>query len=185
MKTFPTEVYWGTFTHPNFTHPMHLAKNDKGLCVVTWPQESEDTLRLWIDKYIPDAILIFNQQQLSDDKKQLKEYFDGQRKEFTLPLDFRGTQFQTAVWQVLTQIPFGQTWSYSAVAEQINNPNAVRAVGAAIGANPIPIIVPCHRVIGKNKTLTGFAGGLSIKETLLKLEGYSDYSKKGHARFQF
>ena len=103
---------------------------------------------------------------------QLDEYFAGRRQHFDLPLDLRhGTVFQQAVWQALCSIPFGQTTSYGALAGRIGRPKAVRALGAAVGANPLGIIVPCHRVIGADGSLTGYAGGLDRKTALLHLEG--------------
>jgi methylated-DNA-[protein]-cysteine S-methyltransferase len=101
---------------------------------------------------------------------QLRAYFMGQRKTFELTLAFEGTEFQKKVWTALCSIPYGQTISYKELAERIGNPKAVRAVGAANGANPIPIIVPCHRVIGSDGSLTGFGGGLPLKKRLLELE---------------
>jgi methylated-DNA-[protein]-cysteine S-methyltransferase len=100
----------------------------------------------------------------------LNEYFAGTRHEFDLPLTFQGTDFQKQVWAALLTIPFGQTRSYSEIATQIGNVNAVRAVGAANGRNPISIVAPCHRVIGASGDLTGFAGGLANKMLLLSLE---------------
>lgn len=108
---------------------------------------------------------------LSATEKQLAEYFAGRRRFFDLPLSPQGTEFQTEVWLALRRIPFGETVSYQALARNIGRPKAVRAVGAANGANPISIVVPCHRVIGKNGRLTGFGGGLQAKADLLKLEG--------------
>ena len=102
--------------------------------------------------------------------KQLDEYFDGSRQDFDLPVSPDGTEFQRRVWQALQQIPYGETWSYGELAKYIGNPNASRAVGAANGLNPIPIIIPCHRVIGSNGKLTGFGGGLKTKALLLDLE---------------
>lgn len=101
---------------------------------------------------------------------QLKAYFAGKLTQFDLSLAPEGTPFQQSVWNALLTIPYGETTSYSAIARQIGRPNAIRAVGAANGANPIPIIIPCHRVIGSNGKLTGFGGGLPTKEHLLKLE---------------
>ena len=101
---------------------------------------------------------------------QLDEYFAGARKSFNLPLRPRGTEFQHKVWQALQHIPFGDTWSYGELASYLNKPRALRAVGAANGLNPIPIIIPCHRVIGSNGKLTGFGGGLEMKAYLLNLE---------------
>ena len=104
-------------------------------------------------------------------KQQLSEYFEGKRKIFDLPLDPAGTDFQKSVWACLLTIPFGQTVSYRDIAERINKPKSVRAVGAANGKNQIGLIVPCHRVIGSDLTLTGYAGGLERKAWLLKHEG--------------
>ncbi|ODS05323.1 methylated-DNA--[protein]-cysteine S-methyltransferase [Vibrio scophthalmi] len=103
-------------------------------------------------------------------KTQLEEYFLGIRNQFDLPLAAVGTPFQMQIWQALTTIPFGETWSYQDLANAIGNPKAVRAVGLANGKNPISVIVPCHRVIGKNGKLTGYAGGVERKAALLKLE---------------
>jgi methylated-DNA-[protein]-cysteine S-methyltransferase len=102
--------------------------------------------------------------------RQLQAYFGGERKEFDLPLAPEGTQFQLKVWRSLRIIPYGETISYGQLAERIGNPKAVRAVGLANGCNPIPIIIPCHRVIGSDGSLTGFGGGLSTKRKLLDLE---------------
>jgi methylated-DNA-[protein]-cysteine S-methyltransferase len=102
---------------------------------------------------------------------QLSEYFAGRRRRFDLPLAPRGTEFQRRVWRALTEIPYGKTISYGELARRIDKPSASRAVGLANGANPLPIIVPCHRVIGADGSLTGFGGGLPIKRKLLALEG--------------
>ncbi|MFK8033757.1 MAG: methylated-DNA--[protein]-cysteine S-methyltransferase [Hyphomicrobiales bacterium] len=102
---------------------------------------------------------------------QLAAYFAGELIQFDLPLRLKGTDFQNKVWTTLLEIPFGRTWSYGQLASCIKKPNASRAVGAANGANPIPIIIPCHRVIGADNSLTGFGGGIETKEFLLKHEG--------------
>lgn len=113
----------------------------------------------------------YSESQLSQQvKKQLQDYLDGKITEFDVPLGAKGTKFQQQVWQALCDIPYGETRSYGDIAKSIGNPKAVRAVGAANGKNPISIIVPCHRVIGANGKLTGYAGGLSRKEWLLTLE---------------
>jgi methylated-DNA-[protein]-cysteine S-methyltransferase len=111
-------------------------------------------------------------------KRQLQEYFEGKRKSFDLPLDQQGTTFQKSIWNKLIKIPFGQAVSYRDIADMVNNRNAVRAVGAANGKNPIAIIVPCHRVIGADRTLTGYAGGLQRKAWLLKHEGIAFKSNR-------
>jgi methylated-DNA-[protein]-cysteine S-methyltransferase len=102
--------------------------------------------------------------------RQLKEYFAGKRADFDLPLAPEGTSFQRSVWERLREIPYGETISYGELAKRVGNPKASRAVGAANGCNPIPIVIPCHRVIGANGKLTGFGGGLPTKEKLLALE---------------
>lgn len=102
--------------------------------------------------------------------RQLEEYFAGQRKEFSLPLAPKGTEFQLRVWQALLQIPYGETRSYGELAAMVGNPKACRAVGGANHRNPLSILIPCHRVVGTGGSLTGYAGGLSVKEFLLKLE---------------
>ena len=104
-------------------------------------------------------------------KQELTTYFASQLKEFSLPLDWHGTAFQESVWRALTAIPFGEAVSYADIARAIGRPQSARPIGRAVGRNPLPIIVPCHRVIGSDHTLTGFTGGLDIKVALLELEG--------------
>jgi len=112
-------------------------------------------------------------------REQLREYFDGTRHAFDLPLRPQGTAFQMTVWRTLATIPWGATWSYGDLARVIGKPDAVRAVGAANGRNPLPIVLPCHRVIGADGSLTGFGGGLPIKATLLRLEGALPTQRNG------
>jgi len=116
---------------------------------------------------------------------QLGEYFAGERRRFDLPLAPRGTDFQRQVWRALTEIPYGKTVSYGDLARHIGKPNAPRAVGLANGANPLPIIVPCHRVIGADGSLTGFGGGLPIKRRLLALEGAGPQVPSPQASFKW
>lgn len=106
-------------------------------------------------------------------KIQLEEYFSGKRKVFDLALELKGTDFQKSVWEAVNEIPFGQTTTYMKLSQRLGNPAAIRAVGAAIGANPVLVILPCHRIIGTNGQLTGYAGGLKRKQALLELEGYA------------
>lgn len=143
---------------------LKLVAHDQALVAVLWEHEIENRVKL--QHLIRDdqhPILLKVQQQLS-------EYFSGQREIFDLPLDFAGTDFQKQVWQALLTIPFGETRTYKQIAEHIGNVKAVRAVGAANGKNPISIIAPCHRVVGANGKLVGFAGGLENKQILLTLE---------------
>jgi len=110
-------------------------------------------------------------QKVKEVFKQLQEYFKRERKEFDLPLEIIGTDFQKGVWNELTKIPYGETISYGELANRMGDKNLMRAVAAANGANPIPIIIPCHRVIGADGSLTGYGGGLDVKKKLLELEG--------------
>jgi methylated-DNA-[protein]-cysteine S-methyltransferase len=116
---------------------------------------------------------------------QLGEYFAGERRRFDLPLAPQGTEFQRRVWRALTEIPYGETVSYGELARRIGKPSAPRAVGLANGANPLPIIVPCHRVIGADGSLTGFGGGLPIKRKLLALEGAGPEESGPQAAFKW
>ncbi|MFT0694456.1 methylated-DNA--[protein]-cysteine S-methyltransferase [Acinetobacter bereziniae] len=143
---------------------LKLVAHDQALVAVLWENENPKRVRL--------AQLIENKNHpvLLETQQQLNEYFQGHRTHFDLALDFAGTEFQQKVWQALLTIPFGETRSYKQIAEQIGNVKAVRAVGAANGKNPISIIAPCHRVVGANGKLVGFAGGLENKDVLLKLE---------------
>ncbi|WP_420001943.1 methylated-DNA--[protein]-cysteine S-methyltransferase [Acinetobacter sp. LF10] len=143
---------------------LKLVAHDHALVAVMWDNEDHKRVRL--------AELIEDRQHpmLLRVKKQLEEYFAGQRQQFDLPLDFQGTDFQQQVWQALLTIPYGEKRSYKDIAVQIGNEKAVRAVGAANGKNPISIIAPCHRVIGSSGALVGFAGGLDKKQILLSLE---------------
>ena len=118
----------------------------------------------------PEPDWIYNEKPLADARQQLLEYFAGERTEFDLPLKLAGSEFQVSVLKALQAIPYGETVSYGEIARRIGRPKAVRAVGAANGRNPIPIVVPCHRVIGTSGDLTGFGGGLDTKEALLRLE---------------
>ncbi|MBM4204732.1 MAG: methylated-DNA--[protein]-cysteine S-methyltransferase [Gammaproteobacteria bacterium] len=120
--------------------------------------------------FAPDPQWVRDDDAFKDVQQQLLEYFAGERREFTVELDVQGTSFQKRVLEALRGIPYGETRSYKQVAERIGTPLAVRAVGAANGSNPIPLIIPCHRVIGSNGKLTGFGGGLPVKKYLLDLE---------------
>ena len=144
---------------------LKLVANGSRLAAILWENDKPGRVRLGPMSEAPDNPILLRTAQ------QLREYFAGDRHHFELDLEFVGTEFQKKVWAALLTIPFGETRSYSQIAEQIGNPSAVRAVGAANGKNPISIVAPCHRVIGASGKLTGFAGGLEAKEKLLTLEG--------------
>jgi methylated-DNA-[protein]-cysteine S-methyltransferase len=143
---------------------LKLVASDSGLAAILWENDDPSRVRL------QGAVEREDHPVLLDAQRQLAEYFTGTRRAFELKLDFQGTQFQREVWAALLTIPYGETRTYTQIARQIGKPEAVRAVGAANGRNPISIIAPCHRVIGANGSLTGFAGGLEIKARLLALE---------------
>ena len=142
--------------------PLLLAGDADGLTLISFPSGSREQKAkpAWREDAGPFAAAI----------RELREYFAGKRREFTVALKPRGTAFQLAVWQALRGIPYGETISYGELARRIGRPSASRAVGAANGANPLPIIVPCHRVIGADGSLTGFGGGVETKRFLLGLE---------------
>ena len=134
-------------------------------------EEEEQSLRSWALRWFPKCFLIRKRDQNSNAIRQLNEYLAGKRKTFTVPLHFMGTPFQLKVWDELRRIPYGETRSYGELAGRVGNLKAQRAVGMANNKNPIAILVPCHRVIGKDGSLTGYAGGLDLKRRLLELEG--------------
>ena len=141
-----------------------LVADDRGLAAILWQDDRPGRVRLGalVEKTDHPVLL--------ETERQLGEYFAGERRSFDVPLSFAGTDFQKRVWAALLAIPFGETRSYGEIAHQLGAPGASRAVGAANGRNPISIIAPCHRVVGSNGKLTGFAGGLDAKAFLLALE---------------
>lgn len=143
---------------------LKLVAGDHGLRAILWEQDAPTRVRIGavVEQQDHPALRLT--------ERQLCEYFAGTRTRFDLPLDFIGTVFQKRVWTALLTIPYGETRSYAQIAAQIGSPTAVRAVGAANGRNPISIIAPCHRVIGSNGSLTGFAGGIANKRYLLAFE---------------
>jgi methylated-DNA-[protein]-cysteine S-methyltransferase len=148
--------------------PLKLVASDEGLVAILWENDNPRRVRL------SELIERPEQSILIRTETELAEYFAGKRDVFTVPLDMRGTKFQRQVWEVLLGIPFGETRTYGQLANQLGNPKATRAVGAANGRNPLAILVPCHRVIGFSGELTGFAGGLDAKAHLLRLEKRDD-----------
>ncbi|MGJ9458430.1 methylated-DNA--[protein]-cysteine S-methyltransferase [Oceanobacillus sp. CF4.6] len=161
-------IYYDQLSMDGWT--MYIATTEKGLCFVGSQAEGYDAMKDWFARHRPRAVLIEDLNKVIVYKEQLVEYLRGERKVFDLQVDLIGTEFQTAVWDELQKIPFGETTSYSNIAEQINRPTSVRAVGTAIGANPVLIVVPCHRVISKSGKMGGYRGGISMKESLLQLE---------------
>ncbi|WBH15370.1 methylated-DNA--[protein]-cysteine S-methyltransferase [Sphingomonas radiodurans] len=149
---------------PSPTGDLTLVATDAGLAAILWDDDARMQARYAPRVAAPDHPVI------AAATRQLNEYFAGTRTAFDVPLDPTGTEFQRAVWTTLLAIPYGETRSYRDIARAIGRPTATRAVGAANGRNPLPIIAPCHRVIGANGALTGFGGGLPNKQLLLALE---------------
>jgi methylated-DNA-[protein]-cysteine S-methyltransferase len=143
---------------------LELVARGEGLAAILWEKDGPKRVRL--GERLEDR----NHPILRETERQLGEYFAGERTVFTITLDMAGTEFQKTVWDALLTIPFGQTRAYAEIARQIGNPKAYRAMGAANGRNPVSIIVPCHRAIGSDGQLHGFAGGLDAKRYLLALE---------------
>jgi methylated-DNA-[protein]-cysteine S-methyltransferase len=150
---------------PSPVGTLKLVANAQGLIAVLWENDDPKRVRL------ADAVHAPDHEFLLTAERELGEYFAGARTEFAVDLDFAGTPFQRKVWKALLEIPFGETRTYMHIATRVGSANGARAVGAAIGKNPVSIIAPCHRVVGSNGSLTGFAGGLDAKRYLLALEG--------------
>lgn len=151
--------------------PLALYGTAEGLMAIVFPRHSRVQVEAWLDRVIGSARIVDDGEALEGAIEQLGEYFAGTRREFDLELDMRGTDFQQRVWEAVRAVPYGQTRSYRQVAEAVGKPAATRAVGAANGANPLPLVVPCHRIIGSSGGLHGYGGGLDVKARLLELEG--------------
>ncbi|MBB6669615.1 methylated-DNA--[protein]-cysteine S-methyltransferase [Cohnella nanjingensis] len=163
-----TPVYWMLLEQEEWR--LHLAATEAGLAYVGSQDKSFEEMEEAVSRRLPRAEWIRDEDKLRPYAAAISAYLRGETRGFDLPHDFRGTPFQLAVWRALCEVPYGQTLSYSDIAHRIGKPAAVRAVGAAIGANPALITVPCHRVIGKGGALTGYRGGLAMKTRLLALE---------------
>jgi methylated-DNA-[protein]-cysteine S-methyltransferase len=163
-------LYWSSVSSPRGTCAM-LGTED-GICWLGTPGATLDTGLNWIRRKMDVASISEDAsiEPLRQAADELERYFAGERVQFACPLDLHGTPFQLQVWHALTRIPYGETRTYTEIARETGHPSAVRAVGAANGANPVAIIVPCHRVIGSNGALTGYGGGLPTKAWLLALE---------------
>lgn len=149
---------------------LYLVASDEGLVFVSsFYATFEDVMERF-----PGVTLIDDEAKLSIYREQLIDYLEGRRTGFDFPLDIesQGTAFQNDVWRAMLEVPYGELSTYTQIAEKVSRPKAVRAVGGAIGKNPLSIVVPCHRIIGKNGSLTGYSGGMEMKKYLLRLEGH-------------
>ncbi|AOZ94401.1 methylated-DNA--[protein]-cysteine S-methyltransferase [Paenibacillus crassostreae] len=174
-KNKPT-LYWSLLKFNELN--IYIASTSKGLVFVGSQNKPFEELSEWAKKRFTGSPLVADDAKLEPYAIEITQYLEGKRKTFTVPFEYNGTAFQLAVWNALCEIPYGQTKSYSDIANEINKPAAVRAVGAAIGANPVLITVPCHRVVGKNGSLTGYRGGLEMKTLLLDLERQTLFSNE-------
>ena len=151
---------------------IRVAATSRGVCKITLGLETAADFFGWLERYVAHAPRRPERSGIVElALDQIIEYLGGQRREFDLPLDLRGTEFQRRVWSAVAGIPYGETRTYTDIARAIGKPKAVRAVGAANGANPLPLVVPCHRVLGSDGSLTGYGGGLDVKQKLLEMEG--------------
>lgn len=160
-------VWWSEV--PSEFGTFGVASTARGLLTMLLPRDPLGHEEI-IQKLSPGAVTVPDDGHNAEAVRQLEEYLAGERRTWDLELDMRGTPFQIAVWKAVYEVPFGETASYGEIARWIGNPAAVRAVGAANGANPLPPVVPCHRIIGSNGKLTGYGGGLPLKQKLLDLE---------------
>ena len=168
-------IYWTRFTHEHWS--MYIAATPLGLCYVGSQNKEFEELENWVKKRLPSYDLVENAEKMHSYSDGLIEYLTGKSKNFTEPVDLYGTQFQKDVWKALLEIPYGQTVSYTDIAVRVQKPSAVRSIGTAIGANPVLITVPCHRVLAKSGAMAGYRGGLEMKEQLLALELGKEISK--------
>jgi len=148
-----------------------VAQSKKGVCRIALPGESEEALFAWLKKHFPEEPMVKSDHGSSFVKAEFTKYFAGQLKEFSFPLDLQTTSFRRKALKKVHQIPYGETASYKEIAEQMGNPGAIRAVGGANANNPLPIVIPCHRVIAHDGSLGGYGGSLNLKAKLLQLEG--------------
>lgn len=165
----PPRVYWTPFTTPLGTG--YVASTERGVCRVTIPQRRREHFFSGLYDRFPGERVRPDPLRNVEVVEQLSEYWEGERVRFELSLDLMGTPFQEEVWRALLEVPYGETRTYRALAERIGRPRGYQAVGAAVKANPLMLVVPCHRILGQDDRLTGYAGGVEIKRWLLRHEG--------------
>lgn len=169
LKPRDDTAYWSTFTSPLGT--CFVAATGKGICRLAIPGETKEHFFVWLYRHFDAAHVLPHPGPVMDCIDQIGAYLTGQRTKFELHLDLRGTEFQRSAWNGILHIPYGATVTYRDLAHTMETPKAYQAVGAAVGLNPVPIIVPCHRVMGSDGSLTGYAAGIDTKQWLLRHEG--------------
>ena len=150
---------------------IYVASVEQGVCKISVPKESRKDFFDWLEEHFDIETVVDNRSRNRDVIDQLTRYFNGKLAKFTCPVELVGTPFQTRVWRELAKIPYGTTITYKTLAKRVGAPQAFQAVGRANGANPLPIIIPCHRVLGSDGSLVGYSCGVKTKEFLLRLEG--------------
>ena len=169
-RAFSTDIaYWSAFTSPLGT--CYVAATKKGVCRLTVPAETREHFFVWLYEHFEVDRVLPHPGPGMECVEQIGAYLTGERTRFEMHLDIRGTDFQRAAWDAVQRIPYGTTITYRDLAREMGTPKGYQAVGAAIGQNPIPIIVPCHRVVGSDGSLTGYISGVHTKEWLLRHEG--------------
>ena len=150
---------------------VYVASTDRGVCKISIPRETKKDFFRWLNAHFSDDEVVENHSRNRQLIDEMNRYFDGKLAKFRIPLDEIGTVFQTRVWKELRKISYGTTITYKQLARRVANPTGYRAVGRAVGANPLPIVIGCHRVVGSDGRLTGYSAGVKTKEFLLRLEG--------------
>lgn len=163
MTVYYTTLQWDEYT-------VYLAATASGLIYIGTGTEGEVELRAWQDKYFPESDLKFDETKMSEYKKDISDYLHGKKDHLQSTIQLKGTEFQKEVWHEVQKVPYGQVRSYAEIANNLGRPKAVRAVASAIGKNPILFIVPCHRIVRKDGTLSEFRAGIDVKKKLLQLE---------------
>jgi len=161
-------IYYTDFYIPSIKKTFLIAKNEKGVCSLSF-DNNEKRFAASLSKYLNDDVKK-SSSELKNEVKQVQEYFAGKRKEFDMKVFLKGSSFMTKAWVALSKVKYGETISYSELAEKAGNKKAFRAAASSCAKNPVPIIIPCHRVIAKNGSLGGFGGGIDLKKKMLRLE---------------
>jgi len=161
-------IYYSKIKIPELKRVFLIAKNEKGVCEIFFSSNEKEFTKSLKQKFNDKAE--YSTAKLKSEIKQIQDYFAGKRKKFSMKLFMKGTDFQKNVWRAIAKISYGKTASYYDIAKIIKNPDALRAVGTACGKNPLPIVIPCHRVISKDGGIGGFGGGVSLKKRMLMIE---------------
>lgn len=147
-----------------------VVKSERGVCFIALPSNTMAHIRSWLRRFFPDETLMSTPASFERERQELQEYLQGRRKRFSFPLDHRNTPFSIKVLDEVCRVPYGATATYGTIARRVGHSRAARAVGTALAANPLALVIPCHRIIGTNGTMTGYSGGIALKEQLMDLE---------------